>query len=82
MTPRRMVWLGYAGIILTIVWGIGILPAALVLRAAAASPLSVDAPSHVRRDYNGGRLLARIALVSNGIALAFIAWILISTYVV
>lgn len=77
-----MVWLGYAGIVLTIVWGIGILPAALVARAAAASPLPADAPSHVRRDYNGGLLLARIALVSNGIALAFIAWMLVSTYVV
>lgn len=82
MSPRGMVWLGYAAVILTIVWGVGIVPAILIVRAAAASPLPADAPSHVRRDYRGGLLLARIGLVSNGIALAFILWMLISTYVV
>lgn len=82
MTPRRMVWLGYASIILTIVWGVGIVPAYVVVRAAGVSPLPVDAPSHVRRDYRGGLLLARIGLVANGLMLAFIVWMLISTYVV
>lgn len=82
MTPRRMVWLGYAGIVLTIVWGVGIIPALMVVRAARKHPTVADAPSHERRDYRGGLLLARIGLVSNGLALAFIMWMLISTYVV
>lgn len=82
MSTRSMVWLGYASIILTIVWGVGIVPAVLVVRAAAAPPLPADAPSHVRRDYRGGLMLARVGLVTNGAALAFIVWMLISTYVV
>lgn len=82
MTPRRMVWFGYAAIILTIVWGIGIVPAWLVVRAAKASPLPDGVTAPVRRDYRGGLLLARIGLATNGIAVAFIIWMLISTYVV
>ncbi len=82
MTPRRMVWLGYAGIVLTIVWGVGIIPALMVISAARKFPIAADTPSHQRRDVRGGLLLARIAAVLNSIALAFIAWMLISTYVV
>lgn len=77
-----MVWFGYAAILLTIVWGIGVVPAWLVVRAATASPLPADASDHMRRDYRGGLLLARIGLVTNLCALAFIAWMMISTYVV
>lgn len=82
MTPRRMVWFGYAAILLTIVWGIGIVPAWLVMRAAKASPLPADVPAHMRRDYRGGLFLARVGFVTNALALAFIAWMMISTYVV
>lgn len=75
----KVVWLGYASLVLAIVWGIGLVPALLAIRIAKAQSIGPATEPHIRRDLRGGVLLARAGLVVNGLVLAVILWILIGT---
>ncbi|MCX6141555.1 MAG: hypothetical protein NTX15_12170 [Candidatus Kapabacteria bacterium] len=76
----RVVWLGYASVVLAIVWGIGIVPALYAIRTAKAHPLGAGADPRIQRDLRGGLLIARAGLVLNIVVLAVIVWSLISTH--
>lgn len=81
MKPHtKVVWLGYASIAFSIVWGIpGVLCAVYARRIAAAIPLTDDAPDRIRRDVRGGLILARIGMVLSIIVIAVVLWSIIST---
>ncbi len=80
MKPHnRVVWLGYASIVLSIVWGVGIVPAFYAIKIAKAHPVGVGTSPEIKRDLRGGMLLARAGLVLNCIVLAVTVWILITT---
>ncbi|MBC8125436.1 MAG: hypothetical protein H7X70_06845 [Candidatus Kapabacteria bacterium] len=82
MKPHtRVVWLGYASIVLSIVWGVGLVPAIYAMKIAKANPVGVGTSPEIRRDLRGGMLLARAGLVLNCVVLAVIVWILITTLV-
>jgi hypothetical protein len=77
----KVVWLGYASIVFSIVWGVpGLACGVAALRIARGVPLD-GAPAHVRRDIRGGRLLAYIGCTLSSIVLAMVMWIAISTWV-
>jgi hypothetical protein len=77
----KVVWLGYASVFLSIVWGVGIVAAIwarhIDRHLQFAGPLSVPA----QRDLKGGRFLYRLGFVLNIIVLVMIVWIIISTWV-
>ncbi len=75
----KVVWLGYASIVLSPVWGVGIVAAVSALRIARANPLGVATDRRIQRDLRGGLLLARAGLVLNIIVLAMICWMFLST---
>ncbi|MBU3741360.1 MAG: hypothetical protein FGM24_03630 [Candidatus Kapabacteria bacterium] len=78
----KVVWLGYASIAFSIVWGLpGLLCAVYARRVAAAIPLSDAAPDRVRRDVRGGLLLARVGMVLSIIVIAVVLWSIISTLI-
>lgn len=75
----RIVWLGYASIALSIVWGAGVLPAWYALRLARR--MTDDQLSHrpTRRDVRGGKLLATVGMTLSIIVVLAVLWSLIST---
>ena len=80
MKPHtRVVWLGYASIVLSIVWGVGIVPALYAIKIAKAQHVGVGTSPEIKRDLRGGMLLARAGLVLNATILAVIVWSLITT---
>lgn len=77
----RVVWLGYASIVLALVWGVGLLPALWAMSMAKRMNVSLGTDPRIRRDLRGGLLLARAGLILNAIVLAVIAWSLVTTLV-
>jgi hypothetical protein len=75
----RIVWLGYASIALSIVWGIGIIPAWYGLRLART--ISADAMTSpiTRRDVRGGRYLSYAGLALSTVVLLTVLWSIVST---
>lgn len=77
----KVVWLGYASVFFSIVWGIGLV-AAIVARRIDRQLQGVGTLSAVvQRDLRGGRFLYRLGFVLNYIVIATIIWIFISTWV-
>lgn len=83
MKPHtKVVWLGYASIALSIVWGVpGLLCAWYARRMATAIPISDVLPERVRRDIRGGLILARIGMILSTIVLVVTLWSVISTLI-
>lgn len=83
MKPHtKVVWLGYASIALSIVWGApGLLCAWYARRTAAAIPISDALPDRVRRDIRGGMILARLGMILSTIVLVVTLWSVISTII-
>lgn len=79
-TSTKVVWLGYASIALSFIWGVGIV-AAIMARRMAAAALPTTTVATELRDLRGGRLLATVGFWLNVLVLAVIAWSLISTWV-
>ncbi|MBU3700318.1 MAG: hypothetical protein FGM33_09995 [Candidatus Kapabacteria bacterium] len=79
-TSTKVVWLGYASIVLAYVWGIGIVAAIMARRMASVALPAAQTPAELR-DLRGGRLLATVGYWLNVLVLAVIAWSLISTWV-
>jgi hypothetical protein len=79
-THTKVVWLGYASIVFSIVWGVpGLLCGLAALRLARTVNASV-APANVRRDVRGGRLLAYVGSALSSIVIAVVLWIIGSTW--
>lgn len=77
-----MVWLGYASIVLSIVWGVpGLVCGMQVLRMARLQPTGDSIDPRERRDLKGAVLLARIGIVLSGIVILLIVWSWISTWI-
>lgn len=74
---KMYVYLAFASIFFSIVWGIGIVPAVYVLRRTKNLR---ETDPRKRRDLRGARLLARGGLILNMIMIALIVWSMISTY--
>jgi len=75
----RIVWLAYASIVLSAVWGLpGLLSGLYVLRLAKHIDLSAAAPN-VRRDVRGGRMLAYVGIALSSIVIFLIIWSWITT---
>jgi len=83
MKPHiKVVWLGYASIALSIVWGVpGLLCAWYARRTAAAIPIADALPDRVRRDIRGGLILARLGMILSTIVLVVTLWSMISTII-
>jgi|GEM_PF-498380 len=77
----RVVWLGYASIILALVWGVGIIAAIWAIRIAKGADVGMGTDQRIQRDLRGGLLLARAGLVLNAIVLVVIAWSIVTTLV-
>lgn len=78
----KVVWLGYASIALSIVWGVpGLLCAWYARRTAAGIPISDALPDRVRRDIRGGLILARLGMILSTIVLVVTLWSMISTII-
>lgn len=77
-----MVWLGYASIVLSIVWGVpGLVCGMQVLRMARLQPTGDSIDPGERRELKGAVLLARIGIVLSGIVILLIVWSWISTWI-
>jgi hypothetical protein len=78
----KVVWLGYASIALSIVWGVpGLLCAWYARRLARAVPVTMVTPPRVSRDLRGGLLLATIGTVLSGLVVAVVLWSILSTII-
>jgi len=76
----KVVWLGYASIVFSIVWGVpGLALAWYALRLGKNIPIA-HASANVRRDVRGGIVLARIGFALSTLVVVMIGWILLSTY--
>lgn len=77
-THTKVVWLGYASIAFSIVWGLpGLACGVWALRLARGISLAGAAPN-VRRDVRGGRLLAYLGCTLSTIVIAMVLWIFVS----
>ncbi len=77
-SSTKVVWLGYASIAFAFIWGVGIVPA-IVARRMAAANLPSATQSRELSDLRGGRLLATIGLGLNILVIVMLIWIQIST---
>lgn len=77
-SSTKVVWLGYASIALSFIWGTGIVPAIMARRIARTA---VGTTPREVSDLRGGSLLATIGLWLNVLVLGVIIWSMISTYV-
>ena len=78
----KVVWLGYASIAFSIVWGIpGLVCSWYARRLARTVSVSDATPDRVRRDLRGGLLLATIGTVLSSIVLAVVLWSMVSTLI-
>lgn len=78
-TSSRIVWLGYASIVLSLVWGVpGLVAALYALRMGRGIDVGT-AGAVVRRDVRGGMVLARIGLVLSAVVIVMVCWSWIST---
>lgn len=81
-TTTKIVWLGYASIAFSIVWGVpGLICAWYALRLADAIPVDATTPSAVRRDVRGGRLLARVGGLLSILVIIVVLWSILSTMI-
>lgn len=80
-TATKIVWLGYASIFLSIVWGVlGLACGVYALRLRrSVDPSTVDA--RTRRDLTGGTLLARVGIVMSSIVIVVVIYSWISTLI-
>lgn len=77
----KVVWLGYASVFLSIVWGVGIIAAIWARHLDRHLQFAGAQSVNVKRDLKGGRLLYRLGFVLNLIVLLMTLWIFISTWV-
>ncbi|MBM4179130.1 MAG: hypothetical protein FJ211_07340 [Ignavibacteria bacterium] len=77
----KVVWLGYASVFLSIVWGVGIIAAIWARHLDRHLEFAGEQSVHAMRDLKGGRFLYRLGFVLNLIVLLMILWIFISTWV-
>lgn len=75
----RIVWLGYASIALSIVWGAGVLPAWYALRLARRMPEDQLSHRPTRRDVRGGRVLSIAGMTLSIVVILAVLWSLVST---
>lgn len=81
-TTTKIVWLGYASIAFSIVWGVpGLICAWYTLRLADTIPVDATTPSAVRRDVRGGRLLARVGGSLSILVIIVVLWSILSTMI-
>lgn len=77
----KVVWLGYASVFLSIVWGVGIIAAIWARHIDHHLQFAGEQTVAAMRDIKGGRFLYRLGFVLNSIVLFMILWIFISTWV-
>jgi hypothetical protein len=81
-TSAKIVWLGYASIAFSIVWGVpGLACAWYALRLSRTIPIDATTPASVRRDVRGGRLLARVGASLSILVILVVLWSIISTLI-
>lgn len=72
---KRIVWLGYASVLFSIVWGIpSLLCTWYAHRLARAVNVTEHSPREIRRDVRGGLVLANIGATLGTIVLIVAIW--------
>lgn len=77
----KVVWLGYASVFLSLVWGVGIVAAIWARHIDRHLQFAGELSVPVKRDLKGGRFLYRLGFVLNIIVHVMIVWMFISTWV-
>ena len=77
----KVVWLGYASVFLSIVWGVGIVAAIWARHLDRHLQFAGGQTPREQRDVKGGRFLYRLGFVLNLTVLFMTVWMFVSTWV-